>query len=102
MSLLFSVYENKYIKLFDVNVISNACHLNLVIVLDIDLLEMILVSEGHNSFIRLWDIVSTRQCVQEFVSHWQKSDEGILCVEYYRSLLWITSSSADLVVKIYV
>ncbi|RIB24957.1 hypothetical protein C2G38_2068673, partial [Gigaspora rosea] len=39
---------------------------------------MILVSEGHDSSIRLWDIVSTRQCVQEFVSHRRKPDEGVL------------------------
>ncbi|CAG8738609.1 372_t:CDS:2, partial [Gigaspora rosea] len=30
----------------------------------------------HDSSIRLWDIVSTRQCVQEFVSHRRKPDEG--------------------------
>ncbi|CAG8808558.1 22898_t:CDS:1, partial [Gigaspora rosea] len=29
----------------------------------------------HDSFIHLWDIVSTRQCIQEFVSHQRKSDE---------------------------
>ncbi|RIB00783.1 hypothetical protein C2G38_2232983 [Gigaspora rosea] len=50
-------------------------HLNSVITLDIDLSGMILVSEGHDSSIHLWDIVSTRQCIQEFVSHRRKSDE---------------------------
>ncbi|CAG8815338.1 11565_t:CDS:2, partial [Gigaspora rosea] len=47
----------------------------LIIMLDIDPSGMILVSEGHDSSIHLWDIVSTRQCIQEFVSHRRKSDE---------------------------
>ena len=56
---------------------------------------------GHDSSIRLWDIVSTRQCIQEFVSHRRKSDEGVLSVQYHPSLPWIASGGADSVVKIY-
>ncbi|CAG8650195.1 23757_t:CDS:10 [Dentiscutata erythropus] len=105
MSLLFSAHEDKYIRFFDVN--SGKCnfsmlaHLDSVTTLDIDPSGMILVSGGHDSSIRLWDIVSTRQCVQEFVSHRRKSDEGVLCVEYHRSLPWMASGGADSVVKIY-
>ncbi|CAG8548596.1 2578_t:CDS:10, partial [Dentiscutata heterogama] len=99
MSLLFSAHEDKYIRFFDVN--SGKCnfsmlaHLDSVTTLDIDPSGMILVSGGHDSSIRLWDIVSTRQCVQEFVSHRRKSDEGVLCVEYHQSLPWMASGGAD-------
>ncbi|RIB27639.1 WD40-repeat-containing domain protein [Gigaspora rosea] len=105
MSLLFSAHEDKYIRFFDVNNgkcnFSMLAHLDSVTALDIDPSGMILVSGGHDSSIRLWDIVSTRQCVQEFVSHRRKSDEGVLCVEYHRSLPWMASGGADSVVKIY-
>ncbi|CAG8754400.1 17715_t:CDS:2, partial [Racocetra persica] len=99
MSLLFSAHEDKYIRFFDIN--SGKCnfsmlaHLDSVTTLDIDPSGMILISGGHDSSIRLWDIVSTRQCVQEFVSHRRKSDEGVLCVEYHRSLPWMASGGAD-------
>ncbi|CAG8515967.1 13785_t:CDS:2 [Racocetra fulgida] len=80
---------------------SMLAHLDSVTTLDIDPSGMILISGGHDTSIRLWDIVSTRQCVQEFVSHRRKSDEGVLCVEYHRSLPWMASGGADSVVKIY-
>ncbi|CAG8436156.1 8399_t:CDS:10 [Scutellospora calospora] len=98
MSLLFSAHEDKYIRIFDVN--SGKCnfsmlaHLDSVTTLDIDPSGMVLISGGHDSSIRLWDIVSTKQCVQEFVSHRRKSDEGVLCVEYHPSLPWIASGES--------
>ncbi|CAG8537810.1 19820_t:CDS:10 [Cetraspora pellucida] len=105
MPLLFSAHEDKYIRFFDVN--SGKCnfsmlaHLDSVTTLDIDPSGMILISGGHDSSIRLWDIVSTRQCIQEFVSHRKKSDEGVLCVEYHRSLPWMASGGADSVFELY-
>ncbi|GES90761.1 striatin isoform X1 [Rhizophagus clarus] len=105
MSLIFSAHEDKYIRFFDINsgkcTFSMLAHLDSITSLDIDPSGMILLSGGHDSSIRLWDIVSTRQCVQEFVSHRRKSDEGVLSVQYHPSLPWIASGGADSVVKIY-
>ncbi|CAI2180618.1 9848_t:CDS:10 [Funneliformis geosporum] len=105
MSLIFSAHEDKYIRFFDIN--SGKCtysmhaHLDSVTSLDIDPSGMILLSGGHDSSIRLWDIVSTRHCIQEFVTHRRKSDEGVLSVQYHPSLPWIASGGADSIVKIY-
>ncbi|CAG8481356.1 9982_t:CDS:10 [Diversispora eburnea] len=105
MSLLFSAHEDKYIRFFDVN--SGKCsfsmlaHLDSVTSLDVDPSGMILISGGHDNSIRLWDIVSTRQCIQEFVSHRRKSDEGVLSVKYHPSLPWISSGGADSIIKIH-
>ncbi|CAB4406266.1 unnamed protein product [Rhizophagus irregularis] len=105
MSLIFSAHEDKYIRFFDINsgkcTFSMLAHLDSITSLDIDPSGMILLSGGHDSSIRLWDIVSTRQCIQEFVSHRRKSDEGVLSVQYHPSLPWIASGGADSVVKIY-
>ncbi|RHZ49156.1 hypothetical protein Glove_529g47 [Diversispora epigaea] len=105
MSLLFSAHEDKYIRFFDVN--SGKCnfsmlaHLDSVTSLDVDPSGMTLISGGHDNSIRLWDIASTRQCIQEFVSHRRKSDEGVLSVKYHPSLPWISSGGADSIIKIH-
>ncbi|CAG8675377.1 4901_t:CDS:10 [Acaulospora morrowiae] len=105
LPLLFSAHEDKYIRIFDVNSgncsFSMIAHLDSVTSLDVDPSGMVLISGGHDSSIRLWDIVSTRQCIQEFALHRSKSDEGVLCVQYHSSLPWIASGGADSVVKIY-
>ncbi|CAG8553471.1 17547_t:CDS:10 [Funneliformis caledonium] len=105
MSLIFSAHEDKYIRFFDINsgkcTYSMQAHLDSVTSLDIDPSGMILLSGGHDSSIRLWDIVSTRHCIQEFVTHRRKSDEGVLSVQYHPSLPWIASGGADSIVKIY-
>lgn len=76
-------------------------HLDSVTSLDIDPSGIILLSGGHDNSIRLWDIVSTRQCIQEFTAHRGKSDEGVLSVQYHPSLPWIASGGGDSALKIY-
>ncbi|CAG8522954.1 1082_t:CDS:10 [Paraglomus occultum] len=105
MPQVFSAHEDKYIRGFDINsgdtIFSMSAHLDSVTSLDIDPSGMILISGGHDASIRLWDILSGQTCVQEFMSHRRKSDEGVLCLQYHPTLPWLASGGADSVVKIY-
>ncbi|CAH1757118.1 13009_t:CDS:10 [Entrophospora sp. SA101] len=103
LPLVFSAHEDKYIRFFDVNTgkcsFSMSAHLDSVTSLGVDPSGMVLISGGHDCSIRLWDIFSSRQCIQEFSSHRKKSDEGVLCVHYHPSLPWIASGGADSTAK---
>ncbi|CAJ0903851.1 1416_t:CDS:2 [Entrophospora sp. SA101] len=98
LPLVFSAHEDKYIRFFDVNTgkcsFSMSAHLDSVTSLGVDPSGMVLISGGHDCSIRLWDIFSSRQCIQEFSSHRKKSDEGVLCVHYHPSLPWIASGDS--------
>ncbi|RUP43983.1 WD40-repeat-containing domain protein [Jimgerdemannia flammicorona] len=106
MSLVISGHEDRHIRFFDLN--SGSCtfsmqaHLDGVTSLDVDPSGLTLVSGGHDSSIRLWDISSSaRTCVQEFTGHRRKGDEGVLSVRYHQSLPWMVSGGADGIVKVY-
>ncbi|RUS18134.1 WD40-repeat-containing domain protein [Endogone sp. FLAS-F59071] len=106
MSLVISGHEDRHIRFFDLN--SGSCtfsmqaHLDGVTSLDVDPSGLTLVSGGHDSSIRLWDISSSaRTCVQEFTGHRRKGDEGVLSVRYHQSLPWMISGGADGIVKVY-
>ncbi|KAI7862263.1 WD40-repeat-containing domain protein [Spinellus fusiger] len=105
MPLVVSGHEDRHIKLYDLrsgeNIFSMSAHLDAVACLDIDPSGMTLVSGGHDSSIRLWDLSMNKTCIQEFSAHRRKGDEGVLSVNYHRSLPWMVSSGADGIVKVY-
>ncbi|KAG9295235.1 hypothetical protein G9A89_000058 [Geosiphon pyriformis] len=99
LPLIFSAHEDQYIRFFDINTgqptFSMLAHLDSVTTLDVDPSGMILISGGHDSSVRLWDIFNTHTCIQEFGSHRRKSDEGVMCVQYHPTLPWLASGGAD-------
>lgn len=76
-------------------------HTDGVTSLSIDLAGFSLVSGGHDNSVRFWDLLGTRQCIQEMSYHRKKGDEGVLDVEYHQSLPFLASAGADGVVKLY-
>lgn len=75
-------------------------HLDAVTSLNIDSTGTTMVSGGHDSSIRLWDIAS-KSCIQEFSAHRRKGDEGVLDVKFHKSFPWMISGGADGIVKVY-
>ena len=59
------------------------------------------VSGGHDSSLRIWDISGGYSCVQEVTAHRKKWDESILSVAAHPTLGHLASSGADAVVKAY-
>lgn len=51
-------------------------HLDSVSSLDISPNGQVIITAGHDSSVRLWDI-NTRSCLQEFSAHRKKYDESI-------------------------
>jgi striatin 1/3/4 len=76
-------------------------HLDGVTSLSIDPSGFSLVSAGHDCSVRFWDILGTRQCVQDINVHREKAREGVLAVEFHQSLPFVASAGADGVVKLY-
>ncbi|KAI9023006.1 WD40-repeat-containing domain protein [Phycomyces nitens] len=120
LPLVVSGHEDRLIKLYDLKsgklmigkknlmtlslgdcAFSMSAHLDAVSCLDIEPSGMTLVSGGHDASIRLWDISMTKSCVQEFSAHRRKGDEGVLSVQYHRSMPWMVSGGADGIVKVY-
>ncbi|KAJ8662327.1 hypothetical protein O0I10_002021 [Lichtheimia ornata] len=105
MPLVVSGHEDHQIKFFDLK--SGKCqfsmsgHLDAVSTLDIEPSGTTLVSGGHDSSIRLWDIAMNKNCIQEFSAHRRKGHEGVLSVQYHKSFPWMVSGGADGIVKIY-
>ncbi|KAI7901369.1 WD40-repeat-containing domain protein [Cokeromyces recurvatus] len=104
MPMIVTGHEDRYIKFFDIR--SGECtetvsgHLDAVTSLDIDSTSTHMVSGGHDSSIRLWDL-SKKTCVQEFSAHRRKGDEGVLNVKFHPTYPWLISGGADGIVKIY-
>ncbi|KAJ3806601.1 WD40 repeat-like protein [Lentinula lateritia] len=105
MSLLVTAHEDKFIRIFDT--ITGQCthsiqaHLDGVTSISIDASGFSLVSGSHDCSIRFWDLLGSRQCVQEITTHREKAREGVLDVEFHPTLPFMTSAGADGVVKLY-
>ncbi|KAG2220234.1 hypothetical protein INT45_008775 [Circinella minor] len=105
MPLIVSGHEDRQIKFFDLKsgtcAFSMSAHLDSVACLDIDPSGMTLVSGGHDSSIRLWDISMSKTCMQEFSAHRRKGHEGVLSVQYHKAFPWMVSGGADSIAKVY-
>ncbi|KAI8140171.1 WD40-repeat-containing domain protein [Fennellomyces sp. T-0311] len=98
MPLIVSGHEDRQIKFYDLKsgtcTFSMSAHLDAVSCLDIDPSGMALVSGGHDSSIRLWDISMSKTCMQEFSAHRRKGHEGVLSVQYHKTFPWMMSAGA--------
>ena len=54
-----------------------------------------LVSCGHNGSVRFRDIMGSGACVQDINVHRGKAREGMLVVEFHKSLPFVASAGAD-------
>lgn len=54
-----------------------------------------LVSCGHNGSVRFRDILGSGACVQDINAHRGKAREGMLVVEFHKSLPFVASAGAD-------
>lgn len=80
---------------------SMQAHLDGVTSLSIDVSGFSLVSGSHDCSIRFWDLMGTKECVQEITTHREKAREGVLDVEFHPTLPLMASAGADGVVKLY-
>lgn len=76
-------------------------HLDGVTSLSIDAAGFSLVSGSHDCSVRFWDLLGSRQCIQEISGHREKAKEGVLDVEFHPSLPFMASAGADGVVKLF-
>ncbi|KAI9265949.1 WD40-repeat-containing domain protein [Sporodiniella umbellata] len=104
LPLIISAHEDHHIKVFDIK--SGECiqtlsgHLDAVTSLDVDPMGNTLVSGGHDSSIRTWNL-NTFTNEQEFSAHRRKGHESVLSVRLHRSYPWMLSGGADGIIKIY-
>ncbi|KAI9496878.1 WD40-repeat-containing domain protein [Zychaea mexicana] len=105
MPLIVTGHEDRQVKFYDLKsgtcAFSMSAHLDSVACLDIDPSGMTLVSGGHDSSIRLWDISMSKTCMQEFSAHRRKGHEGVLSVQYHKAYPWMVSGGADSIAKVY-
>ncbi|KAF4604036.1 hypothetical protein EYR40_001219 [Pleurotus pulmonarius] len=105
MSLLVTAHEDKFIRIFDYTtgdcIHSMTAHLDGVTSLSVDPAGFSLVSGSHDCSMRFWDLLGSRECLQEVTSHREKAREGVLDVEFHPSLPFMASAGADGVVKLY-
>ncbi|KAL1930162.1 hypothetical protein VTP01DRAFT_1316 [Rhizomucor pusillus] len=99
MPLIITGHEDRYIKFFDLKsgkcAFSMSAHLDAVSCLDVDPSGTALVSGGHDSSIRLWDISMSKTCMQEFSAHRRKGHEGVLSVQYHKLFPWMVRCPAE-------
>eukprot|EP00732_Lithocolla_globosa_P002112 Lithocolla_globosa_v1_NODE_1284_length_2700_cov_39.953119.p1 type:complete len:607 gc:universal NODE_1284_length_2700_cov_39.953119:1848-28(-) len=104
LPLLITAHEDKYLRFFDAQ--SGKCtqsmvaHLDSVSCLTINPNGLSVISGGHDSSIRVWD-VKTYACWQEFSSHRKKYDEAVQSLAFHKSGSFLASGGADATVKVY-
>jgi striatin 1/3/4 len=76
-------------------------HLDGVTSLSVDASGFSLLSGSHDCSIRFWDLMGTKECVQEMTPHREKAREGVLDVEFHPTLPFMATAGADGVVKLY-
>lgn len=105
LPLLITAHDDKTIQFFDASdgrcTHSMLAHLDAVSCLAIDHSGLFLLSGGHDSSLRLWDIAK-KSCLQEISSHRKKYDEAVHSVIFHPFLPYVASGGADASVKIYV
>jgi len=104
LPLAITAHEDKKISFVDITsgkvVHTMVGHLDSVSALAIDPSVLYLLSAGHDSSLRFWDI-NTRTCVQEMNAHRPKFNESIHAVAYHPSKTFVASGGADSTVRIY-
>jgi len=104
LSLAITAHEDKHIRFFDLNsgkcVNSMVAHLDAVSCISINPNGLNLISGGHDSSIRCWDI-TTYACTQEFTSHRKKYDEGVHSLAFHPNIPILASGGADSTVRVY-
>jgi len=104
LPLAMTAHEDKQLGFFDLKsgkmVHTMVGHLDAVASLDVDPSGLYLLSAGHDSSVRFWDI-HTRNCIQEFNAHRPKYQESIHSVVYHPSKTFVASGGADSTVRIY-
>lgn len=104
LSLAITAHEDKKISFIDLksgkNVHTMLGHLDSVSALAVDPSALYLLSAGHDSSLRFWD-VTTHGCVQEINAHRPKFSESIHAVAYHPAKTFVASGGADSTVRIY-
>lgn len=105
LPMLVAGCEDGQIQLYDTNSgeLSHAmaAHTDAVTSVDIDGGGLNLLSGGHDGSVRWWDLLGSRNCIQEVSAHRIKAGEGVLAVKYHASLPYCASAGADGLVKLY-
>lgn len=68
--------------------------------IDLDPTGKTLVSVGHDTSLRFWDL-ATLTCVREIAAHRAKSSEGILDIKFHPRLPFVATAGADGTVKLW-
>jgi len=103
-NMIISAHEDRYIRFFDIDsgqcTFSMLAHLDAVSAIAASPDGETLVSGGHDASIRFWDMLASRQCIQELSTHRSKSDEGVTYLRW-NSSGYIASAGGDGVIKLY-
>ncbi|KAL1683492.1 WD40-repeat-containing domain protein [Schizophyllum commune] len=103
--LLVTAHEDKFIRIFDLTTgqctHSMLAHLDGVTALSIDAAGLSLVSGSHDCSVRFWDLLGTRECIQELTAAREKGREGVLDLEFHPTMPVLASAGADGLVKLF-
>ena len=96
-SLAITAHEDKHVRFFDTRsgdcAHSMVAHLDAVSTLDISPNGLVVVTGGHDSSVRLWDL-NTHACLQEFSAHRKKYDESLHSVLFHPRMVTTDTNSA--------
>ena len=79
---------------------SQITHLDGVTSLSLDSTGKTLVSVGHDTSLRFWDLDSLT-CLREVAAHRNKQTEGILDVTFHPRMSFVATAGADGTVKLW-
>ncbi|KAL8279921.1 hypothetical protein RQP46_007771 [Phenoliferia psychrophenolica] len=104
LPIIVTAHEDKYIRVFSTETgectRSQITHLDGVTSLALDPTGTTLVSVGHDTSLRFWDLASLT-CVREVAAHRNKQSEGILDVKFHAKLQVVATAGADGTVKLW-